>query len=239
MGSDHAAIAQGGVSVQNTYFITATGTEIGKTFVTCALTHQAREAGKTVQALKPVISGFSEDTLAESDTGQLLAAQGLWQDVHFASTLSPWRFKAPLSPDMAAAKEGSHVPFEELVQWCKERSEADGMTLIEGVGGVMVPLSKQHTVLDWAKALNAPVILVTGSYLGSLSHTLTAVSVLKQHGLPIHAIIINESDGATVTLPDTYASLRMHVETEVPIIALPRCTDWRAAPPLLQELRLV
>lgn len=221
------------------YFITATGTDIGKTFASCALTHQARDSGKTVQALKPLISGFSEETLAESDTGQLLAAQGLWQDMHFASTLSPWRFKAPLSPDMAAAKEGSHVPFDGLVAWCKERLEADGLTFIEGVGGVMVPLSAHHTVLDWMQALDIPVILVAGTYLGSLSHTLTAHAVLKQHGIKTHALLLSESEDSQVTVKDSYASLRAHIDADVPIVALPRCTDWKSAPPLLEELRIL
>ena len=221
------------------YFITSSGTDIGKSFVTCALTHQAREAGKTVQALKPVISGYELEKLAQTDTGQLLAAQGLWLDEHFAGTISPWRFRAALSPDMAAAQEGRHVPFDSLVEWCKERIEADGMTLIEGVGGVMVPLDQHKTTLDWAADLALPQIVVVGSYLGAMSHTLTAIAALEQRGLPIHAVIISESEGSDVTLRATHDSLRKHIDKDVPLIALPRCEAWSKAPPLLEELKLL
>src|SRR6185312_4226156 len=90
--------------------------------------------------------------------------------------ISPWRFEAPLSPDMAARREGRAIDFDALVDFT--RSTASPLTLVEGVGGVMVPLDEQHTTLDWMAAVGFPVMLVTGSYLGTLSHTLTAVGAL-------------------------------------------------------------
>ncbi len=221
------------------YFITSSGTDIGKSFVAAALTYQARSAGKNVQALKPVISGYTPETLEESDTGQLLMAQGLWLDEHFADTVSPWRFKAALSPDMAAEREGSHVPFEKLLAWCEERLKADGLTLIEGVGGVMVPLDGERTVLDWIVALKIPVLVVVGTYLGAMSHALSAIEVLKGRGVPIKAVIVSESEGSEVTLRETYDSLRKHLDAEIKLLALPRCEDWKNAPPLLEELGLL
>src|SRR6202044_1005876 len=88
-------------------FITATGTDIGKTFVTAGLIRALRHAGRTVDAAKPVISGFTMGGLGASDTGVLLSAMGRDLNPQEAERISPWRFTAPLSPDMAAEAEGT------------------------------------------------------------------------------------------------------------------------------------
>jgi dethiobiotin synthetase len=189
------------------YFITATGTGIGKTLVTCALAWQLREQGKKVMALKPVISGFDRDNIEETDTGQLLQAQQLSPTKERMKAVSPWRFHAPLSPDMAAEEEQRTIRFDELTAFCK-KPVAGGYLLIEGVGGVMTPLNEIHTVLDWMSALNYPVILVTGSYLGSLSHTLVSCHAILSRGLALHSVIVSETEHSTVPLARTVATLR-------------------------------
>lgn len=186
------------------YFITGTGTDIGKTFVTAGLIRHLRANGKKVAALKPVVSGF--DDRARSDSGIILDALGEAITPTTLDRVSPWRFAAPLSPDMAAAREGRMIDFDALVEFC--RAPRDGITLIEGVGGVMVPLDTSHTVLDWMAALGFPVILVTGTYLGSLSHTLTAVRALESAHLRIAAIAVNESAQSAVPMDETVATLR-------------------------------
>src|SRR5436305_15323969 len=94
-------------------FVTATGTGIGKTFVTAGLIGELRAAGRSVQAIKPVVSGFDPANMASSDPVVLLEALGL-SHTHFDS-ISPWRFKAPLAPDMAASHEGRALDFPALV----------------------------------------------------------------------------------------------------------------------------
>jgi dethiobiotin synthetase len=149
------------------FFITATGTDIGKTLVTAALTWQLRAKGVTVKALKPIASGFDMASAEHSDAGQLLAAQGL--PLADIDTISPWRFAAPLSPDMAAQHEGKSLSFDEVIRFCTAPI-AENVLLIEGVGGVMTPITPKHTVLDWMEKLNIPVIVVTGSYVGAQPH---------------------------------------------------------------------
>ena len=146
---------------------------------------------------------------------------------------------------MAAAREGTAIDFDALVEWSRtqmepeladlyagisrsgqtqqgsvaalhDRSE-DGhdneithrnrLTLIEGVGGAMVPLNDTHTVRDWIAALGIPVILVTGSYLGSISHTLTAIEALRVTNIPIRALIISETADSTVPLAETLQTI--------------------------------
>jgi dethiobiotin synthetase len=215
-------------------FVTASGTGVGKTFVVCKLVEELAAAGRPVRALKPVASGFDAASPAGSDSALLLRAQGLELTPQHLDAVSPWRFAAALSPDMAAAREGRSIPFEALVAHCRAASEQDGVTLIEGVGGVMVPLDGEHTVLDWIAALGAPALLVVGSYLGTLSHSLTAAAALHHRGVPLLGIVVSESEVEPVPAEETAATLaRFLVGTRIRV--LPR---GRRAPllPLLEPL---
>lgn len=217
------------------YFITSTGTGIGKTFVTAALAWQGCKSGRPVAAFKPVISGYSDDAVADSDTGALLEAQGLPVDEATLTRISPYRFAAPLSPHLAAAREGRQLDFDALLNTSRTMEQPEGITLIEGVGGVMVPLNETHTTLEWMQALGWPVLLVVGSYLGTLSHSLSALKALHQAGLHVHAIIVSASDNAPEALSETAQSLRLFVK-DTPIYTLPRCTGWQDAPSMLEWL---
>jgi len=197
--------------MKKTFFVTSSGTGVGKTFVMRALVGRLRRQERVVEALKPVVSGFDGSDLEASDTGQILAALGHPLDDDGVGHVSPWRFTAPLSPDIAAAREGRRIVFDRVVDYCQERMEVDGdVLLIEGIGGVMVPLDDHNTVLDWIAALRVPAVLVVGSYLGSLSHTLTAVAALQGRGVEA-SVVVSESEQSTVHLTDTVATLRRHL----------------------------
>ncbi|MDE2183507.1 MAG: dethiobiotin synthase [Alphaproteobacteria bacterium] len=189
------------------FFVTATGTDIGKTFVTSGLLRHLKSANKQAAAIKPVISGYDPDKAVESDVGVLLKAMDETVDDASIARLSPWRFTAPLSPDVAAARENREVAFDDLVSFCRKAAATHERLLIEGVGGVMVPLDTHHTVLDWMAVLGFPAVLVTGSYLGALSHALTAVDALLHAGVKIAALVINDSGDHAVPLSDTAATL--------------------------------
>ncbi len=166
-------------------FVTSSGTGVGKTFVMRALIGRLLGEGRRIEALKPVISGFDPVAPSASDTGALLEALGEPASPEGVERVSPWRFAAPLSPDMAASREGRSIDFERLVGHCRQRIAGDAdVVLIEGIGGVMVPLDERHTVLDWIAALEVPALLVVGTYLGTLSHTLTArISICRPESL--------------------------------------------------------
>ncbi len=218
------------------YFVTATGTDIGKSFVASALIRALRRQRRPVDALKPVISGFEPAEIETSDTGRLLTAleHPLTQDE--IERISPWRFVAPLSPDMAAARQGRSIDFDALVTWCAHRiADHDGVLLIEGVGGIMVPLDAGHTVLDWMAALGLPVLLVAGSYLGTLSHTLTALDVLDRRRIAVRALIVSETAKSSVGLVDTVETIRRFAPATA-VIALPRLADGATEHPALSAL---
>ena len=226
-----------------TLFVTSSGTGIGKTFVCCRLL-AALPRKLRVRAIKPVVTGFppqleaASDTgsaaaardgaaLAESDTGRILRARDLPLNHETIAATSPWRFPEPLSPDMAAARAGRTIDFDELVSFSRPPAGI-GLNLIEGIGGVMAPLDDSHTVLDWIAALGTQALLVVGSYLGTLSHSLTAHAALAARGVPITAIVVSQSADEPVPTAETAASLGRFVGA-TPVLVLPRDENASAA----------
>jgi len=207
-----------------TVFISGTGTGVGKTLVTTTLIRQIRLSNKSVNALKPVITGFDETNYLKSDTALILNELGrdlTWDNIN---TISPWRFHDPISPNMASENEGRPLDVNKIAAFCLSNSLPDSILLVEGVGGVMVPLNSEATVLDLMVELAVPVILVVGSYLGTLSHTLTALWVVKNYGLKIAGIVISESEENAVSVAETQRTLRKFAD-DFPITILPRLKD--------------
>jgi dethiobiotin synthetase len=203
------------------FFITGSGTNVGKTLVTQALAWQLLQAGHRVAALKPVASGFDPEQAEDSDTGRLLAALGEKVSEDSVARVTRWRFRAPLSPDMAAEDEGRRIDFDALVRACQPIGDPDYL-LIEGVGGVVVPLDACHTVLDWMKRLGYPVLLVGGSYLGAISHTLSAAECIVSGGLELRAVIVSESERSPVPLARLEAVLKRFLPASTHIRSIAR-----------------
>ena len=144
-----------------------------------------------------------------------------------STRIAPWRFAAPLSPDLAAKAEGRALDFKALVDFSRDAAYGRGTIFIEGVGGIMVPLDQTHTVLDWMSALRIPVLLVAGSYLGTISHTLTALHVLAQRNLDIAGVVVSESTAPGASLDDTVATIARFA-VPIDVIGLPRLSPGTA-----------
>ncbi|MGH6830128.1 MAG: dethiobiotin synthase [Methylocella sp.] len=216
-------------------FITGTGTGVGKTFVAVGLIRYFRSLGQPVNALKPLVSGFDLAAPAGSDPAILLDALGREVKPEALNRVSPWRFRAPLSPDMAARAEKRAINIDEVVDFCRAAIAGnDGALLIEGIGGIMVPLNTQHTVLDLMGLLNLPLILVAGSYLGTLSHVLSAQDVILRHALDLRAIVVSESEDAPVPLEATLATLANFAKA--PLLGLRRQVPARQNDAVFQRL---
>jgi dethiobiotin synthetase len=217
-------------------FITGVGTGVGKTLVTTILCHQLREMGRRVIALKPVVSGHVEGD-PDGDPALILRSLGIEPTTEAVAAIAPWRFAAPVSPHLAALREGRSVSRDEVVRFCREPAgDGESIRLIEGAGGVMSPLTSDATCLDLIADLGVPAILVTGTYLGSLSHTLTSLAALKARAATVRGIVVSES-AESVGLLETVESLRAFGGADVPIYSLPRLAGeppsrWRQAPPL-------
>ncbi len=207
-------------------FITSTGTGIGKTYVIQQLLQYDLVNLRKFSAIKPIISGWpeTESEIAKSDTGLLLQAQQIPCDLTHIHSISPWRFTAPLTPALAAEKEGREIKLEDLISFCRSQNEqaqkANKQLLLEGVGGVMAPVGKSYTVLDWMASLGCPALLIVGSYLGSLSHTLTAISALNLKKIPLLGVVINETPNSSVSCEETAYSLSPFIKS-LPLWKLP------------------
>lgn len=203
------------------FFVTGSGTDIGKTYVTAALIAGLGGRGRRVDAIKPVLSGYDPDTPNESDTGVLARALGRDLSSEIIALMTPWRYSAALSPDMAAAREGLTIPVQDVIAYARgtlESSSAD-VLFCEGAGGVLVPLDSRNTIRDLIAALGWPVILVGGTYLGAISHTLTAIEALRGRA-PLATVVLSESPVSPVPPNETAAAIaRFTPEATVYVVA--------------------
>lgn len=220
-------------------FVTGAGTEIGKTLIACALVHQLKDREIPVRALKPVITGFDPDSISESDTGRLLLAAGEELSESTITACSPWRFADAIAPSMAARRAGRPFAIDHVMDHCRKALDGEAFVVIEGVGGVMAPVTDDALVLDWMKALGLPAVLVAGSYLGAISHALTAARVLLQDGVPLAGVAISESAEQPVPLEETAAAIRSFLP-ELPALTVPRIASgprmWESVPDLMALL---
>lgn len=216
-------------------FVTSSGTEIGKTLITSALAHQLR--GTDTLVLKPVVSGYEPETAADSDPGRILAAQGRPVTEAAVAAIAPWRFKTPVAPDVAARLEGRAVTAADIAAFCATSGAGRETLIVEGAGGLMAPIAERQTFLDVLAITRWPSLLVVGSYLGTLSHTYTAVETLRARGLPIAGIVISESAGGG-SIAELTRSIAAFLP-ELPLCVVPRLEGpepWGQAPRLTQFL---
>ena len=161
-------------------------TDVGKTHITCQLIEKTNLKFKENFAIKPLISGFDDESFEKSDNCLLLKACGVENpNLEQVKSISQYLFSHPLSPDIAAKKENVEIDFGKVIEFC-EKSIAkipnNGKLFIEMAGGVCSPCSKTHTMADISQSLahhNPCNILVVMPYLGALSHTISALKVLK------------------------------------------------------------
>ena len=195
-----------------TYFVTATGTDIGKSFICCKMIEALRQKDYEVKAIKPILTGVNKrnlESLNNSDSYHILRALGKKPTLNLLEKISPFNFSLPKSPDIAAFYGNEpHISYADLFKYCAEFASLNDANygFIEGAGGVMVPLNLKKNTLDLIKDLDVEVILVTGSYLGTLSHSLTALKALE--GFKIKQIIMNDIANDAEELKRNHESLQ-------------------------------
>jgi dethiobiotin synthetase len=209
------------------YFVTSTGTDMGKTYVTAAMIRALRARGRMAHAIKPLASGYAAAEAATSDAGMLLAAMGRVLSDEAIEAICPWRFAAPISPDMAAAREGKAIDMAAVVGFCQAAmAAAPGHLFIEGVGGAMVPLDAAQTVRDWIAVLGVPALVIVGNYLGTISHTLCTLEALAAAKIAVAAVVVNPQGEGPVPVAETIAALRQHQRgLACPIVAF-EASGW-------------
>ena len=169
-------------------FVTGTDTGVGKTEVSCAVISSARAAGLDVGAMKPAESGAADGE--PGDASRLARAAGGGDP---AELVCPYRFGPPLAPAVAARLAGVEISLARLVDAARTLSSRHAALLVEGAGGLLVPLTPSATYADLAVALGLPVLLVARAGLGTVNHTALTVEALRARGLAIAGIVLNRT----------------------------------------------
>jgi dethiobiotin synthetase len=156
------------------YFITGIGTDVGKTIISAILT-ESLEA----DYWKPIQSG-------DLDFGDRDRVKALIKNSKTFFHPEAYRLNTPASPHYSAEIDGIRIDLNEICI-----PDTQNNLIIEGAGGIYVPLNEKDTVLDLIKKLNIPVILVSRNYLGSINHTMLSINALKQNNIEIAGIIFN------------------------------------------------
>jgi dethiobiotin synthetase len=165
-------------------FVTGTGTGVGKTIVSAALLAAMRAAGEPVRAHKPAVTGLGDPSGAWPPDHELLAAAADMSP----EEVSPLRFAPAVSPHLAAALAGQPIDPTTLI--ARAREESSSTLIVEGVGGLLVPLADDFTVRDLAVNLELPVVIAAAPGLGTINHTLLTIEAARSAGLNIAAVVL-------------------------------------------------
>lgn len=163
-------------------FVTGTDTGVGKTTVTAGVAAVLHKDGKNVGVMKPVTTGFGSQ-----DTETLMRAAGVKDD---RGVVNPYRLKEPLSPHLASHLENVDIDVDWIVELYRELCKRHQYMVVEGAGGILVPLHTNFFIGDLIKMMGTPIVVVTRPTLGTLNHTLLTVNYAKSQNIPVKGIII-------------------------------------------------
>ena len=193
------------------FFITATDTGVGKTVVAGALIRAIKREGLSVCGMKPVESGCARDGdfLVPSDGLFLKKISEVNESIE---DITPYRFEEPLAPWVAAERAGTGIDTGYLIEKFRQLSEKYDALVVEGIGGIMVPIKEDYLVAHLASDLGLPLVVVASPVLGTINHTLLTVDYALRAGLKVAGIILNnhrspEGSLAEQTNPDAIKRL--------------------------------
>jgi len=176
------------------YFITGTDTGVGKTLVTGGLAAVCKNQGMNVGVMKPVATGCKRvnNTLV-SDDAVFLKFLAEVEDEY--ELINPISLEQPLAPTVAARLSNTKVDLEKIRTAYETLCERHDSLIVEGIGGLLVPINEYYFVVDLANEMELPLIVVCRPTLGTINHTLLTVSYAREHGLDVKGIIVNDSTG--------------------------------------------
>ena len=173
-------------------FITGTDTGVGKTFIAVSLLRIMKEEGLNVCPMKPVETGCisRRGKLIPADAMKLMSAAG---DDESIDLINPYRLKKPLAPSVAAELEGVKIHKGKIISAYKSLSRKYDVVIVEGAGGIMVPIFKKYLTLDLINDLGLPVIIVARPGLGTVNHTLMTIAAARSRDIDVLGVVINHS----------------------------------------------
>lgn len=174
------------------FFVTGTDTGIGKTAFTCGLAQLLHNSGIDVGVMKPFATGTPQNNGFQSEDVSLLAKYSGSSDPE--NLINPYFFPIPTSPYMAARKLGKTIDISEVLSAYEKLQSIHDVVIVEGIGGIMTPILKDYFVADLIKDLNLDTIIVTGTKLGTVNHTILTLEQCKKYGIRISGLVINSID---------------------------------------------
>lgn len=175
-------------------FITGTDTGVGKTYVAAGIAKTLRSAKIDVGVMKPAETGCRSRSgkLIPRDAEALIRAAAVRDPL---SLVNPYRFQAPVAPSVAAQMERKTIDPGKILKSFKTLSQRHRFMIVEGAGGIMVPLAQGYLFLDLAEALGLPVLIVARPGLGTINHTLLTIDAIRNRGIMIAGVVINDGQG--------------------------------------------
>lgn len=183
-------------------FITGTDTGVGKTFFACGLAAWLKDAGYRVGVMKPAETGCETGTgtLVPQDAVALKEASGCQVPLE---RICPYQLREPLAPGVAAEREGVHIDVEKLIDLYSEIRAAHDVTIVEGAGGLLVPIQPSYTYADLALVLKLPVLVIAANRLGVINHMLLTVEHAACRGLRVLGYVLNDMEREPSLAADT------------------------------------
>lgn len=214
-------------------FITGTDTGVGKTFTASLIASSLKAKGIDVGVMKPIETGCAvrNKNLIPEDALSLMQAAG---SIDPLDDVNPYRFTAALSPHLAARLEGVEVDLDKIKTQFEKLSRSHDIILVEGAGGLLVPITETKITADLVLALGIPVVIVAASRLGVINHTLLTVEAARRRNIEVKGIILNNVTPAAIDLSRKYNLKEIKALTGLPVFELPYA-EKKEAPFLTEE----
>lgn len=185
------------------YFVAGTDTGAGKTHVACALIEALKRRGQRVAAMKPVAAGVEADG-SNADVRRLVAAANVAADPR---DINPYCFAPPIAPHIAAQRAGVVIELGVIAEAFERLCAMADVVVVEGAGGLLVPIDDVRGMDSIPQRLDLPVILVVGMRLGCINHALLSAEALRARGLRLAAWVANEIDPAMEAKEENFETL--------------------------------
>jgi dethiobiotin synthetase len=195
-------------------FVTATDTDIGKTYVCAGLAYALKKSGIDVGIMKPFACGVKQKIGFSSNDLTILTNAAMVDDAE--DIINPFFFPIPASPYTAAKNLGVKIDVEHVMECFRKLDEIHDIVLVEGIGGIMTPILKDYAIIDLIKDLMANTIIVTSSKIGTVNHTVLTCNMCKNMSIPIKGLIINNFDSTGYPIPELERDLS--ALTDLPVL---------------------
>ena len=207
-------------------FVTATDTDIGKTYVCAGIAHSLKKSGIDVGIMKPFACGIKQKTGFSSKDLSILSNAANVSDLE--ELVNPFFFPIPASPYTAAKNLGVKIDVKHVMKCFRELNKIHDIMLVEGIGGIMTPILKDYAIIDLIKDLNANTIIVASSKMGTMNHTIMTCNMCKNMKIRVKGLFINNFDSTGYPISELKRDLS--ALTNLPVLcSLPHLTKFNLA----------